>query len=182
LGCLNVHPSLLPENRGPAPLFWTFREGADSTGVSVHLMTGELDAGDIVEQGVVAAPEGISGEEMDRRCSELGGALLVRSVRGLAAGTAIKRPQAPHRASYNGWPVAADFEVPVSWTARRAFRFIRGVSDWGTPPVILVNDERFRVRAALSYAEGQFLPVPYVRDGSELRVQFTPGVLRAETL
>src|SRR5579872_865563 len=27
LGCLNVHPSLLPDNRGPSPLFWVFRLG-----------------------------------------------------------------------------------------------------------------------------------------------------------
>ena len=38
LGCLNVHPSLLPANRGPEPLFWSFREGNEQTGVTIHLM------------------------------------------------------------------------------------------------------------------------------------------------
>src|SRR5260221_6050136 len=38
LGCLNVHPSLLPDNRGPDPLFWTFQRGDRETGVTIHLM------------------------------------------------------------------------------------------------------------------------------------------------
>jgi methionyl-tRNA formyltransferase len=35
-GFLNVHPSLLPAYRGPAPLFWQWRNGETQTGVTVH--------------------------------------------------------------------------------------------------------------------------------------------------
>src|SRR5947209_5021075 len=38
LGCLNVHPSLLPANRGSVPLSWTFRHGCRQTGVTIHFM------------------------------------------------------------------------------------------------------------------------------------------------
>ena len=44
LGSLNVHPSLLPDNRGPDPLFWTFRRGDAFTGVTIHLMDVGLDS------------------------------------------------------------------------------------------------------------------------------------------
>src|SRR5215471_6713061 len=53
LGCLNVHPSLLPANRGPEPLFWTFREGSQHTGLTIHLMDEGMDTGPIVAQEVV---------------------------------------------------------------------------------------------------------------------------------
>src|SRR5262249_28490199 len=43
LGGLNVHPSLLPKNRGPVPLFWTFRHGDPSTGVSIHWLDSGID-------------------------------------------------------------------------------------------------------------------------------------------
>ncbi|MCA9873849.1 MAG: hypothetical protein KC441_09345, partial [Anaerolineales bacterium] len=60
-GFLNVHPSLLPDFRGPAPLFWTFREGIRATGVTVHFMDEGLDTGDIVLQTPLTLPDGISG-------------------------------------------------------------------------------------------------------------------------
>ncbi len=180
LGCLNVHPSLLPKNRGPVPLFWTFRAGDRTTGVSVHLMTDDLDGGDILEQAPIEVPDGIVGEEMDRRCSALGGHLLLKAVRNLAAGTARRTCQDSEHASYHGWPSAEDFEVPTWWSARRAFGFIRGISDWGRPAVLVVGQERFEVRAALDYLEGETLHAPYVREGSALRVQLSPGVLRVE--
>ncbi len=52
-GCLNVHPSLLPANRGPEPLFWTFREGNRQTGVTIHLMDRGMDTGPVLAQEVV---------------------------------------------------------------------------------------------------------------------------------
>src|SRR4051812_48623892 len=47
LGALNLHPSLLPRHRGPAPLFWTYHAGDRDTGVTVHHVTPELDSGPI---------------------------------------------------------------------------------------------------------------------------------------
>jgi methionyl-tRNA formyltransferase len=38
LGSFNVHPSLLPRGRGPAPIRWTLLRGEEVTGVSIiHL-------------------------------------------------------------------------------------------------------------------------------------------------
>ncbi len=181
LGCLNVHPSLLPAYRGPAPLFWALHNGEGRTGVSVHLMTEELDAGPILAQREILIPDGISGEELDRVCSEAGAELLLDAVRELAAGTATPVPQAPG-GSYHGWPARGDFEVPVDRPARWAYRFIRGVSDWGIPPEVVVGVDHFRVRTACSYSSDGTLPKPWVREGNELWVRFNPGVLHIELL
>jgi len=50
IASLNIHPSLLPKYRGPSPIFWQLKEGAEKMGVTLHLMTMEFDAGDIVAQ------------------------------------------------------------------------------------------------------------------------------------
>lgn len=178
LGCLNVHPSLLPELRGPAPLFWAFRDGLRATGVSIHLMTERLDRGDIIVREAIAIPTGILGEEMDRRCSRLGGELLVRALRGLAAGDAPRTPQSPGSGSYRGWPRPADFEAPTSWPARRAFTFIRGISDWAEPALVRLGSRRIAVRSAVAFSGAGTLPAPCVPEGGELLVQFAPGTLR----
>src|SRR5262245_19643673 len=60
LGWLHVHPSLLPAHRGPAPLFWAFRNGEATIGVTVHFMDEEFDTGDIATQAPLALPDGTS--------------------------------------------------------------------------------------------------------------------------
>jgi methionyl-tRNA formyltransferase len=47
---INVHPSLLPRCRGSHPIFWTLASGEREGGVTAHLMTREVDAGDVVAQ------------------------------------------------------------------------------------------------------------------------------------
>ena len=49
---MNVHLGLLPQNRGPAPVFWALHDGARETGVTVHLMTEKVDAGDILARRI----------------------------------------------------------------------------------------------------------------------------------
>jgi methionyl-tRNA formyltransferase len=52
-GCLNIHPSLLPEAKGVDPVFQGLLRGESRFGVSVHFMNAELDAGRIVAQRMV---------------------------------------------------------------------------------------------------------------------------------
>src|SRR5579875_1484246 len=92
-GALNVHPSLLPANRGPEPLFWTFRLGQARTGVTIHLMNERLDSGDILAQEAIDVPEGISYAELEGLCAELGGRLLAQTVEDLSKGRAVRRAQ-----------------------------------------------------------------------------------------
>ncbi|KPV50108.1 hypothetical protein SE17_28890, partial [Kouleothrix aurantiaca] len=71
-GTLNVHPSLLPAHRGPAPLFWAFRAGEDSSGVTIHQMDADLDSGPIVRQARFALPDGMSGAAAETGTARLG--------------------------------------------------------------------------------------------------------------
>ncbi|MCG6871780.1 MAG: hypothetical protein LJE84_05775, partial [Gammaproteobacteria bacterium] len=56
--CLNLHPSLLPGYRGPAPVFWQLQDGERNTGISLHHVTDRLDAGPLVAQRRVPLPPG----------------------------------------------------------------------------------------------------------------------------
>jgi len=50
LGAVNSHPSLLPRYRGAHPHFWVLVMGERKTGVSMHYMTDQVDAGDVIVQ------------------------------------------------------------------------------------------------------------------------------------
>src|SRR3970282_1232022 len=53
LAALNLHGSLLPAYRGRAPVNWVLVNGERRTGVTLHHMTAEADAGDIVAQQAI---------------------------------------------------------------------------------------------------------------------------------
>lgn len=49
-GVINVHVSMLPKYRGPAPLLWAIRNGDRNGGVTVHRMDEEFDTGNVLAQ------------------------------------------------------------------------------------------------------------------------------------
>ncbi len=177
-GFLNVHPSLLPAYRGPAPLFWTFRNCESKSGVTIHFMDAGLDTGDIAAQAPIDLPDGISGTEADQVCAQLGGWLLVDVVQSLERGTLTRRPQ-PDGGSYYAAPTPDDFAIDTRWPARRAFNFMRGTAEWGRTYPVEVDGGRMVLRSAISYSTTQTLEQPCILLEKEAWVQFRPGVLQA---
>ncbi len=153
LGCLNVHPSLLPANRGPDPLFWTLHEGQRETGVTIHMMDEGLDTGPIVAQEGVMVPDGISYAQLEAECAVLGGKLLVRSLWQLYGGSATFTPQDETKSSYLPMPTGKDYVVNAAeWEARRVYNFIRGIGSRGEPITIMMNGQSIQVTNAISYS------------------------------
>ncbi len=161
LGCLNVHPSLLPANRGPVPLFWTFYEGCEQTGVTIHLMNEAMDSGDILAQEPIDVQDGISYARLEAQCALRGGELLAHTVWNVYTGRALRIPQDEARSSYHPFPSAEDFIVHVAeWSARHVYNFLRGLGDWGESITLEVAGESIPVQKALSYHHGERNTLP----------------------
>jgi phosphoribosylglycinamide formyltransferase-1 len=77
---LNVHPSLLPAFRGLQAVRRALEAGVQETGVTVHLMVEEVDAGPIVAQQKVPVLPGDSEETLLERLHPVEHRLLVRAV------------------------------------------------------------------------------------------------------
>jgi len=146
---LNVHPSLLPRHRGPAPIFWTFRSNERTAGVSIHVLTPQLDAGPLVAQRAVAIVEGQRAEVVERRCARVGGRLLGHVLRMWHVLTPIS--QCETIATYEPWPGPEHFHVPRSWNVAHAFFFMRGVAGWGYPFTIETPQGMMNAYDALGY-------------------------------
>jgi methionyl-tRNA formyltransferase len=101
---VNVHPSLLPRNRGPAPLFWTLRLREPITGVTVHLLDDRADAGPIAAQRELPVPDGADPDQLEHDLAVAGGVLLVEVLREFASGTLQPRPQDETQATSYPWP------------------------------------------------------------------------------
>jgi methionyl-tRNA formyltransferase len=93
LGGLNIHPSLLPQFRGAAPIPAAILGGEKETGVTIQKLAPEMDAGDILAQERFP----LTGKETTASLSEIaaqkGASLLKDAIRALAAGTIRLVPQ-----------------------------------------------------------------------------------------
>ena len=77
---LNVHPSLLPEFRGLRAVHRALEAGVRETGVTVHFMVEEVDAGPIVAQERVRVLPGDTQETLLARLHPVEHRLLVEAV------------------------------------------------------------------------------------------------------
>jgi methionyl-tRNA formyltransferase len=102
-GCLNIHPSLLPEAKGVDPVFQSLLHGAvPPLGVTVHFMSPELDAGLIVAQRPLERRAGSSVFETTALLFREGAELLADAIERIergATGTAQSGA-----GSYQSWP------------------------------------------------------------------------------
>ncbi len=178
--CLNVHPSVLPSYRGPTPLFWQFREGERETGVTLHCIEEDVDAGAIVAQSLMPLSIGARFSEVTAKLAETGAALMVDMLQRIGAGIAVPRTaQDRLLASYQPFPKEKDFRFDTHFTAERAFRFMRGTEEWGVPFEVDVGDAVLALERALDYHDDARMAIPFEIDGDRLRIRFSEGVLEA---
>jgi len=63
---INVHPGLLPENRGPNPYFWALAKGHEQAGLTAHLLTADFDKGAVLARSSFHIPHGCSEHELEK--------------------------------------------------------------------------------------------------------------------
>ena len=94
-GALNVHPSLLPRHRGPAPVANAILEGDQETGVTIMLVEPEVDSGPILRTAKVPISLTETTGQLTEKMSIIGGELLVETLRDWTAGLIDPQPQDP---------------------------------------------------------------------------------------
>lgn len=91
LGSFNVHPSLLPRGRGPAPIRWTLIRGEEETGVTIIHLSEIIDGGDILRQEKTEIAPNEDYGALHDRLAALGARLLLEVLDSYANG----RPPQP---------------------------------------------------------------------------------------
>lgn len=128
---INVHPSLLPDLRGAAPMQWSLLRGYRKSGVTTQFMRKEMDAGDILLQTPVDIDPNENGKELQERMKKIGGDLLVQTLTQLEGGKIIPRPQDHSKATLAPLLKKEDGDIP--WSKKSAWEIhnqIRGLYPW----------------------------------------------------
>lgn len=127
-GALNLHGSLLPKYRGRAPVNWAILNGETQTGVTLHYMQAQPDAGAIVDSEAVPILPDETALEVFQKIVQAAKTVVRRSLPRLIAGTAEARPQDLAQGSYFGRRTPRDGIIDWTSTARRIHDLVRAVA------------------------------------------------------
>jgi len=124
-GMINVHPSLLPELRGAAPIEWAILNGLSQTGVTIMQMEAGLDSGPILLQIPHDIDPDVTAGELSEHLSEMGAQALVEALALLEAKQLTPRAQDHARATYAAKVTRETRRIHWSDPAERVARVIR---------------------------------------------------------
>ena len=127
-GALNMHGSLLPKYRGRVPVNWAIIHGETETGATLHYMTEEPDAGDIVAQSSVTILPDETAKEVFDKVALAAERTLAGVLPALIAGTAPRVPQDLSRGAYFGGRKPEDGVIDWSRDAVSIHNLVRALA------------------------------------------------------
>ena len=130
IATINIHASLLPKYRGPAPIQWAIINEEKETGVTTMLMDESLDTGDILLSSKLEIASDDTSNTLHGRLAELGADLLIQTLNAYETGDINPIPQDHAQATYA--PMLKKNDGRMNWklSAESLEAFIRGMTPW----------------------------------------------------
>ncbi|MEW6745986.1 MAG: formyltransferase [Planctomycetota bacterium] len=127
-GAVNLHGSLLPRYRGRCPVNWQLIHGETESGVTLHVMTGRADAGDIIGQERVSVGPDDTALDLYRKLVPAAERLLEHHLEGLLSGTFPRSPQDESQATVFGGRRPEDGRVEWTRSSKEIHNLVRAVA------------------------------------------------------
>lgn len=154
-GILNIHPSLLPRGRGPAPIEDTILSGVRETGVSIMRLSEEMDKGPVLAQASVSLKGNETKQDLADHLLEKGSQLLINCLDDLFAGQdRSSLPQDESKATYTHKINKSDGIIDWSKPAEVSERQIRAYANWPKSRTVLNGMELIITQAAVVEESG----------------------------
>ena len=129
-GTVNVHASLLPGYRGPAPINWCIIRGEKETGVTIMRTDAGIDTGDVIDSERTDIGEMETAGELSQRLSHIGASLLLRVLPDYLEGNRVPQPQPIEGASYQPMLDKAMGRIDWAHSADAIAHLVRGLNPW----------------------------------------------------
>lgn len=114
LGIINVHPSLLPRYRGPAPLEAAILHGDKTTGISIMQLTSGMDEGPVYAQQSYVLDGTETKPELTRTMAKAGASFLIDTLPTILDGTLEPQAQKNSDVSYTSLISKQDGYIDLS--------------------------------------------------------------------
>ena len=151
-GAINIHASLLPKYRGPAPIQWAVINAEPYTGVTTMFMDKGMDTGNILlTKKEPILPEDTAATLHDRM-AKAGAELLIKTLKDLAANKIKSIPQDHSKATYAPLLKKQDGHIKWQKSAEKLEPFIRGMTPW-PGAFTFHNEKRLKIIKATVISE-----------------------------
>ncbi|MBI5465912.1 MAG: methionyl-tRNA formyltransferase [Candidatus Kerfeldbacteria bacterium] len=129
-GIVNVHPSLLPLYRGPAPIQYALRDGARETGVSLVILDEEVDHGPVLAQEKCDITATDDTPTLSKKLVEMSVKLLLSTLSSYLLGSLSTTPQDHTRATFTKMIRREDGKADFTKSATELDRQRRAFIPW----------------------------------------------------
>lgn len=134
-GCINLHPTLLPNYRGYAPTFWTFYDYDLTPGVTVHYIDEGEDTGDIIyQESYVLALGSTENELVENLEYKIGAKLLIKAINDIENDCAPRKKQPKESLTGRARKIHLEEYKNIvdweSWEIERVWHLLRGTQNW----------------------------------------------------
>jgi methionyl-tRNA formyltransferase len=128
--CINVHPSLLPKYRGPAPVVSALLDGMSITGVTLIVLEEKVDAGPVIAQRAVNVEEFDTTGVLTSRLFIEGARLLIETLPKWLKGEIIPQNQDDQSATTTKKLIKTDGELDWSQPQMHLLRQVKALDPW----------------------------------------------------
>jgi methionyl-tRNA formyltransferase len=177
-GAINVHASILPKFRGPAPIQWAIMRRETNTGVTTIFMDQGVDTGDILLTTETPIHAEETAASLHDRLARMGAELLVKSLDGIGDGSVLPRAQNHAFATYA--PLLTKKSGRIDWNkpSLEIDAMIRALTPW-PGAFCRCDDMRLKIHKASALVEpaGETPGTVVAGYPDELRIATAKGVL-----
>lgn len=163
---LNIHPSLLPLHRGPAPVEGALLAGDTETGVSIMILDKEMDHGPILAQEKVTISATETTPELLARLIKVGSETLAAILPDYLSDKIEAIEQDHTKATYTKKISKADGEIKLTDDSTELYKKYRAYRGWPGTFFFLENGTRIAIKKA-RFANGLFTIERIVPEGKK---------------
>ncbi len=128
--CINIHPSLLPQYRGPSPIAAAILNGDTEAGVTIMLIEKKVDSGAILNQRRIAIADEDDAGSLSDKLARLGARLLIQTLPDWVAGKIQPAAQDESLAGYTRMETKEDGRLDLNLSALQLWRKVRAYHPW----------------------------------------------------
>lgn len=129
-GCVNLHPSLLPQYRGPSPIPAAILQGEEKTGVTTMFIGEGMDAGPILLQKEIEIKPADTAASLHNKLAVIGANLLLETIDGLENGKLSAIPQSEELATYTAKLNKENGQIDWRKAAQQVHNQVRAMNPW----------------------------------------------------
>jgi methionyl-tRNA formyltransferase len=140
MGGINIHPSLLPDLRGPSPIKTAIMLGYEKSGITIQKMKLKVDSGDILYQVEFNIDKDDDAITLEKKVSRLSSEIINDFLDKFEKGEIAAKPQDDNKATY--CKLIKKDQGKINWDekGKDIINKIRAFIDWPTAYSFLDNN------------------------------------------